>query len=119
MVELIEYVLVVAVSSLFVAGSLLVYGGFTAFESGLSLRAAFGGVSGLISKAVLTGDATATMAFPASTIACQDGTLTMKVGGSALNETISPGCSFVVSIPAGVHTLEVRDNSSRLELSVT
>ena len=119
MVELLEYAVVVMVSTLFVAGSALVYGGFTSFESGLSLRTAFRGVSELALDAIANGSATRTMSTPASVIACQGGTLSMKVGGSALNETIPAGCAFVVSVPAGVHTLVFRDPSSGLELRVS
>ena len=119
MVEIVEYTLVVMVSTLFVAGSLLVYGGFTQFESGLSLHAAFGGVSGLVSKAIADGSAAATIPMPSSTLTCQGGTLCMRVGGSAINESIPLGCDFAVSVSACVHTLEFRDDSSQLELSVS
>ncbi len=119
MVELLEYALVVMASTLFVAGSVLVYESFATFESGLSLRATFEGVSGLVSNAIANGSATATMSIPSSTIACQGGTLSVKVGGSVLEDRVPLGCSFAVTVPAGVHTVEFRDDSSRLELSVS
>ena len=119
MAVLIVYALVVMVSTLFVAGSVLVYGGFTAFESGLSLRAAFDGVSGLVSKAIANGSAFATMPIPSSTIECQGGTLSMTAGGSSINDTFPLGCAFAVSVPGGVRTIEFRDDSSQLELSVS
>jgi hypothetical protein len=118
-VELLEYALVVMVSMLFVAGSVLVYGGFATFESGLSLRATFDGVSGLVSEAIANGSATATMSFPSSAITCQGGMLSMIIGGSSLSESVPLGCAFQVSVPGGVHTLEIRDDSSQLELSVS
>jgi hypothetical protein len=119
MVELIEYALVMMASMLFVAGSVLTYDGFTTFESGLSLHASFDGVSGLVSEAIANGSATATMAIPSSAITCQGGKLSMKIGGSSLNESIPLGCAFEVSVPGGVRTLEFRDNSSQLEISVS
>ncbi|HUH82342.1 MAG TPA: hypothetical protein VLX33_00515 [Nitrososphaerales archaeon] len=119
MVELVEYALVVMVSTLFVGGSVLVYGEFTTFESGISLRAAFDGVSALASKAIVNGSATATLPVPSSTITCQGQTLSMTVGGSSLDEVLPLGCSFAVSVPAGVHTLKFCNDSSRLDLSVS
>lgn len=118
MVELLEYALVVMASTLLVAGSVVVYDGFTAFESGLSLRATFDGVSGLAAEAMANGSATATMTVPSSTIGCHGGTLDVAAGGSALEESIPLGCAFAVPVSAGVHTLEFRDVSSQLELSV-
>jgi hypothetical protein len=119
MVEILEYALVVMVSMLFVAGSVLVYGGFASFESGLSLHASFDGVSGLVSEAIANGSATATMTFPSSAITCQRGMLSMNIGGSSLTESVPLGCAFEVSVTGGVHTLEFRDDSSQLELSVS
>jgi len=119
MVELLEYALVVMASMLFVAGSVLFYGGFTTFESGLALHASFDGVSGLVSEAIANGSAVATMSIPSSAITCQGGMLSMKAGGSSLNESVPLGCAFEVSVPGGVHTLEFRDDSSQLELSVS
>lgn len=118
MVELLEYALVVMVSTLFVAGSVTVYGEFATFESGLSLHATFDGVSGLVSEAIANGTATATLAVPSATITCQGGRLGITAGGSSLEESIPLGCAFDVSITGGVHTLEFLDRSSQLELSV-
>lgn len=119
MVELFEYALVVMVSSLFVAGSAVAYGEFAAFESGLSLRAAFSGVSELATEATVSGTAARTMSIPSSMITCQGGNLSMEVEGSALSERVPLGCAFAVSVLAGVHTLEFSDVSSELELSVS
>ena len=118
MVEIVEYAMVVMVSTLFVAGSIMVYGGFTAFESGLSLRAAFDGVSGLVSEAIANGSAAATLTVPTSAIACQGGRLSVTVGGGSIAEALPLECSFDVSVPGGVHTLRFLDESSQLELSV-
>lgn len=119
MAELLEYALVVMVSTLFVAGSVAVYGGFSSFESGLSLRAAFDQVAALASKAIANGTSAATVPFPSSTITCQGGSLGVSLGGSTLSESVPLGCSFAVSVHGGVHTLKFRDDSSRLELSVS
>lgn len=119
MAELVEYSLVVIASTLFVTGSVAVYGSFTSFESGLSLHAAFGLVAGLASRAAESGSANATVALPASTVACQAGVLSMTVGNASLEERLPLTCGFVVGVPAGVHVLTFTDDSSQLTLSVT
>lgn len=119
MAELVEYTLAVMVSALFVAGSVAVYGNFSSFQSGLSLRAEFEAVSGLASKAVQNGSARASMSLPPSTIACRGGILSVAVAGASLNESLPLGCAFTVAVPGGVHTLSFTDGSSGLGLTVT
>jgi hypothetical protein len=59
MTELVEYTLVVMVSTLFVAGSAFVYNSFTGFEASLQLKAAFDAVSGTAIQAVEGGTGSA------------------------------------------------------------
>ena len=118
MTELVEYALVVMASTLFVAGSVLVYGNFSSFESGLSLRATFEEVSALASRAVENGSAQATLSMPGSVISCEGGVLSVEVGASSENETLPVGCGFVRAVPVGVHTLLFTSGSSWLGLSV-
>ena len=119
MTELLEYSLVLMASTLFVAGSVLVYGGYVSFESRLSLRAVFSGVSGLAERAIGNGSARQALALPSAVIGCHSGVLSVRVGGSEENETLKVGCGFSVSVPPGVHTLEFSDSASQLYLAVT
>ena len=114
MAEILEYALVVMVSTLFVAGSVLVYTDDSSLESGLSLRATFYAVSGLVSKAITNGTAGATMAWPPSTVSCRDGLLAVEVGSSSMNESIPLGCGFTVPVPGGTHRVVFRTAASRL-----
>jgi len=118
MTEIVEYTLAVMASTLFVAGSVLVYGNYASFESGLSLRATFDAVSGLALRALQNGTAAATMSIPSSTIGCQGGVLEVRVGPNSQEERFPLGCQFDVSVPGGVHTLRFRVDDSQLYLAV-
>lgn len=118
MTELVEYTLVVMVSTLFVAGSVLVYGNFSSFESGLSLRASFGAVYALASRALGNGSAQATLSLPSSVISCHRGVLGVSVGSLSENGSFPMGCDFTYTVPGGVHTLLFRADASQLDLSV-
>jgi hypothetical protein len=118
MTELVEYSLVVMASTLLITGSVLIYGEYAAFESGITHHAAFDAVSALASRAVEEGRAKGTVSLPASVISCHGGVLVFAVGGFSENESLPLPCSFTVGISEGVHTLEFRDNSSQLQVSV-
>ncbi len=104
MSELLEYSIAVMVSTLFVAASVMVYGSFTSFESGLQLRTAFQSVSGLASQAIADGSARGTVVVPSSTMTCIGGTLGFRSGESALTQELPVGCDFSVNLPAGTRT---------------
>lgn len=118
MAELVEYTLVVMASTLFVAGSVLVYGGFSSFESGVSLHATFAAVSSLASKAMEDGTAKGVVTLPGATIACHGGLLSVKVGSSSQNEALPLSCDFEETFSGGAATLVFTDESSRLSLAV-
>jgi hypothetical protein len=105
MVELIEYALAVMASTLFVAGSVLVYGAYSSFESGLSLHAGFDAISGLALKAEGGGIARATMSLPSSTISCEHGALSFSVGSASQTVSLPVDFSFSMKVSAGLHTL--------------
>ena len=119
MVELLEYCLVVMVSTLLVAGSVAVYGDFSSFDSQLALRAEFGAISGGASEAVQNGSARLTTSVPPSSVACEGGVLVVSVAGASLNETLPVGCSFDVVVTGGVHTFTFGVSSETLDLAVT
>jgi hypothetical protein len=118
MTEVVEYSLVVMVSTLFVAGSVMTYDHFSSFESGLQFRADFAAVSGLVSKAVEQGSASATISLPDSTFRCQGGSLTMTSGSSTDSLSVHDGCDFLLEVKGGAHVVDFIVRSSQLVLKV-
>jgi len=118
MAEVVEYSLVVLVSSLFVAGSVVVYNSFTSFESDLQLKATFAAVSNLASQAVVNGSAMERLSMPASTIACLGSSMTVSLGSQGLSQSLPVTCDFDLGVSSGVHTLMFRAVGARLNLSV-
>jgi hypothetical protein len=119
MAEILEYTIVVMVSTLFVAGSVLVYDDYSSFESGLSSQVTLDAVSVLASRAIVNGSAAAAMSLPPTTLSCRDSVLSLKVGSSTLNESIPLGCNFTVAVPEGTHTVEFRTSASLLGVWVS
>lgn len=119
MAELVEYSLVVMASTMFVAGSVLVYGNYSSFQAGLSMRAELQAVSALATRAAQNGSAAATLSVSASTLSCQGGVLTVSVGRSSQSVTIAATCGFAVSISGGVHRLAFTCSASGLALAVS
>lgn len=119
MTEIVEYTLVVMVSTLFVAGSVVAYNSFSAFESGLQLRAAFAAVSGLASQAIENGSSRGTMTLPDSTISCAGGSLSLSSGASTEGQSVPIACDFAVKVTGGSHVLRFSERYSHLVLSVT
>lgn len=119
MTEIVEYSLVVMVSTLFIAGSVITYNSFSSFESGLQLRAAFAAVSGLASQAIVNGTSRASLTLPASIIRCEGGSLSLSTGTATERERAPMACDFVAPFNGGSYVLEFSTLSSRLVLSVS
>ncbi len=119
MTEIIEYSLVIMVSTLFVGGSVVAYASFSSFESGLQLRATFTAVSGLAARALDNGSSEATLVLPDSTIMCVGNSLSVSSGTSTEGQTVAASCDFYFRVNAGSHVLHFTELSSRLVLSVT
>lgn len=119
MVELIEYSLVVLVSTLFVAGSVVSYGSFSDFETGVSLRSEFSAVSELAQRAVWGGTTSAYLQLPESTISCQGGTLAVSAGSFAQQTGVGVPCGFSIHVTGGGYTLRFDDGPRGLSLLVT
>ena len=119
MTELVEYSLVMMVSTLFIAGSAATYGTFSSFEAGLQFRAAFAAVSGLASEAVMNGSSAASVSLPALTIRCQGGGLSVASGSLSETQNLPVACDFSVVVSGGPHVVRFSENSSRLVISVT
>lgn len=119
MVEILEYSLVVLVSAAFVVGSVVSYGAFTSFESGVGLRAEFASVSSLAQGAIQDGASHATLSLPDSTISCQGGSLVVSSGSLSQQTDVGVPCSFSVHVADGSHSLSFAEDPLGLSLAVT
>lgn len=118
MVEVLEYCLVVMVSSLFVAGSVATYGSYSGFVSGVQFKAASSAVSALAMEAQVNGSSGSELTLPSSTIGCQGGVLTIASGSRVAVEDLHTTCSFRVVVSAGPHQVLFRSNGSALAMEV-
>lgn len=118
MAELVEYCLVFLVSSLFVAGSVVTYDSFSAFASGLQLRAASSSVSRLAAEAVTDGSSSGAVNVPTTTIRCTDGVLVFASGGQTVQQGVGADCDFALGVPGGTHSFTFQYASQRLNLTV-
>ncbi len=119
MAEILEYCLVVLVSSLFLAGSVATYGSYSAFVSEAQFRAASSTVSALAMEAQDNGSSRSAVALPPSTISCSGGVLEFASGSRVAVQDLSVPCSFRVSVAGGTHELAFSRNGSSLELEVS
>lgn len=119
MTEIVEYSLVVMVSTLFVGGSVVAYNSFSSFESGLQLRATFAAVSSLATQAIENGSSRASITLPDSAISCHGGSLSVTSGTATEGQDVPASCDFYVRVGGGPHIIRFREVSSQLELSVT
>lgn len=119
MVELLEYTMAVLVSSLFIAGSVGVYGAFSTFETDMQLRASFTSVSDLAYTASIHGAARADLNFPPSTLSCSGRNLSLSTGASVLSGTVPCECQFSLVLAGGIHSVSFSVVDSRLVASVT
>jgi hypothetical protein len=119
MAELVEYSLIVMVSLLFVAGSVVTYSSFSALESQLQFSGASAEVTGLASQAVENGTSSASLSLPMSTIRCDDGLLTISSGQMTREQDLPVVCNFSLPVSSGPHLLRFTVTSSRLVLLVT
>lgn len=119
MAELVEYSMVVMVSTLFVAGSVLTYDSFSSFESGLQAKAAFASVSELASQALNEGESSGVVVLPRSTISCSGGTLTLDSGSFSVAQGVPCACSFDIEVTGGPHVVGFSKGPAGLSLSVT
>lgn len=118
MVELIEYSLVVLVSTLFVAASVLSFGAFSSFEGGVNLRAEYTALSALAQEAVGGGSSRAVLSLPQSTVSCQAGVLTVASGSYSQRGGIGTHCSFSVAVQGGTHAVVFSEGPDGLTFSV-
>ena len=118
MTEILEYCLVVMVSSLFVAGSAATYVSFSGFVADVQFKAASSAVSALAMEALANGTSNAALALPPSTISCEGGVLAFASGSRVALEHLSAPCSFDLSVPGGTHEVVFSRNGSGLSMEV-
>lgn len=118
MAELVEYSLVVMVSTLFITGSVATYVSLSSFESGIQLRETFASVSGLALQAMENGSARAALTSPQSAIRCANGFLSVSMGDSTEGQSLPIGCDFGFQLSGGTHLLRFSEQASQLDLSV-
>ncbi|MDG6920505.1 MAG: hypothetical protein JRN59_03155 [Nitrososphaerota archaeon] len=118
MTEILEYCLVVMVSSLFVAGSVATYGSFSEFVSEVQFKAAASTVSALAMEALANGTSQGAVALPPSTISCDGGVLAFSSGSQVAVEDLHTSCSFELSVQSGMHEVAFSANGSGLSAEV-
>ncbi|MDG6902205.1 MAG: hypothetical protein JRM80_09630 [Nitrososphaerota archaeon] len=119
MVELLEYTMVLLVSTLFVAGSAETYSIFSGYYSGLEFRAASSSVFSLATEALAGGSAAGSVSVPRSTVSCSGGVLTFASGGTSRTEATGESCDFSLDVQAGVRAFDFAFTAGRLTLTVS
>lgn len=119
MAELLEYALVFLVSMLFVAGSVATYDAFSAFASGAEFKLASTSVLRLANEAIADGNATGAVTVPASTLSCEQGTLSFSSGNQTEDAGVAASCDFELSLQAGVRSFGFRFSGQQLTVSVS
>lgn len=118
MVELLEYSLVVLVSTMFIAASILSFGAFSGFEGGVNLKAEYSALSTLALEAAGGGSSRAVLFLPQSTVTCEGGVLTVTSGSTSQGGGVGAACDFSVGVRAGVHAVAFSDGPGGLDFTV-
>lgn len=118
MAEILEYSLVVLVSTMFVAGSVLSFGAFGSFETGVSAKNEYSALSVLAQEAAGGGSSRAVLSLPRSVVSCQGGVMTVESGTYSQKGGIGSPCNFAVSVEAGSHVVVFAEGRAGLNLSV-
>ncbi len=114
MAELLEYFLALSFSTLLAGGSVAVYAGVAGLEGELQLKSLFNDISQLANTATENGSSTATLTFPASTLTCSVGRISLGSGQYMESGGIDAPCSFSLSIPSGTHRLSFAMTESEI-----
>ena len=105
MSEILEYALVVLVSSVLAAFSIGVYSGFSSNFGPTRDEADFATVVALANAAVAHGNASSEIDFDHATVACSDGTLFYQNGSYGQTSTVPAACSIAPTEVIGAHVL--------------
>ena len=118
MAEILEYCLVIMVSTLFVAGSVATYDAFSGSASALEFSLATSSISKLAADAIANGSATGAVAVPASTLRCEDGALSLTSGTLAGGVQLPAACDFTLAVQGGVRSFSFHYGGRMLTASV-
>jgi hypothetical protein len=116
--ELFEYFLTLAVSSLFVGASAVVYVSYTSLQANLEFHALFRDLLSLASQALENGSSLATLPMPDSTITCSQGILSFNSGAASERQGIGASCAFSVNVARGTREILFSAVASQLSLVV-
>ena len=94
MAEVLEYALVVLVSSVLTVFSIGVYGGLASFMGPAREQADFASVVALANSAIEHGSSSSEIVFDHATIGCSSAAITLQSGGFRQSSAISADCSF-------------------------
>jgi hypothetical protein len=118
LVEVLEYALVVVVSSLLAFFSVGVYSGLASSLGPASDEAAFATVVSLANAAVEHGSASATLAFSDAVLGCSASLLTLSSGKYSQNSTLPTDCHIPSSELSGQRQLTFSFSGTLLTLKV-
>lgn len=118
LVELIEYVLVFAVTVSLSAFSILILGGSLPIMNQTQAKAQMDEVAGAASLAALDGNSTVILPLSGASISCSQGVLRFSSGGSNLSASVGYPCSFKLDGISCLCTLAFSRAPDGLELKV-
>jgi hypothetical protein len=119
MVEIIEYCLVVLVSTLLAAASLLTFGRFAASQIESESALSFSSLASLVDRAISNGTSRASLLLPSLVVSCHSGVFAVVLQNLQRIKTIPLGCNFSQEIDPGPHLVEFSVQSMTLSLKVT
>ncbi len=114
MVELLEYSLVVLVSSMMIGFSVVATGSFTTFSRTLDDRAAFSALTAAALDAIEQGSASASVSLASATLSCSSGTFSISSPYYSASASLPSGCDFTFGRLDGSYTFSFTASSGQL-----
>lgn len=102
MVELIEYLLVFAVTASLAGFSILVFGGFLPTLHQTQAQTELDQIAGAVGLAAQNGSSALVMTMDDASISCSGGVVQLSTGGATYSTSIGASCSFSASNLSGV-----------------
>jgi hypothetical protein len=116
--QIIEYALVMLISSLFAGASAVTYTNYKNIEGNVAFAAAFSGISTLAEQALANGSSHSNMLLPSSIVSCSGGILSLSSAGRTAMRSLMVGCDFSFVVTGGPHSLEFSYGNAMLMLQV-
>lgn len=118
MAELVEYGLVVLVSSLVMAFSVVGYGSFASSVSAATQQADYSSYVANAFAAIQQGSSTVTLTLENTTLSCSHGTLLFASPAVSTEDVLPIGCHFEFQDLSGSHRLFFSSSGGTLNLRV-